>query len=608
MLDMDLEQFGSAANWEQLPEDIVAANFQETAQSSNFPGALLPAVAKNGRVFWYAIAGDAATWRRLRPLLLAYAGPTVTSFTGEPAILNSNRPPDRILQDANIFATAILVPPKNHSFAVKALQRLLGALEQRPIDISPPPISTATIISRFDMCLAEGDRAGAKEWLQMLRTEWRIDALNLLFAEVRLLYTFRDWSLLAAKEWFPTLCNARKPFPVARALMEALWNVHLASSAEDPKELKRRYYEDVRHLVLPLLEEVPADTADFAQLLHNIESLEPIPAPPRPSEGPKDWIAWLSAIEKEDYLGSLDAAREIAARHSVEEVQDPDAIRDLSNFLLNVGDGKARERLIAALPTFVQWVKDDDKYPRGRLRSVYDSLLTLFAFLDARGPAERAAIADLFDSLLTVGVSENQYRNLLEDVVGLIDEGAGTDSVYWLLDLADIILRHPAPDNGARLNLLNTALGSMSQTLELLSAGQRAAYARVAAAASWPPLPAETTPSPVDFGAQLAGKTIAVYTLTEAAARQARDALLDLAPDARIELSHDHVCSDRLQSLARQADLFVLATASAKHAATDCIQRYRKEGPLLYAAGRGFSSLVRAVEDHLLSQYAIGIS
>lgn len=36
----------------------------------------------------------------------------------------------------------------------------------------------------------------------------------------------------------------------------------------------------------------------------------------------------------------------------------------------------------------------------------------------------------------------------------------------------------------------------------------------------------------------------------------------------------------------------------AKHAATDFIRQYRGARPLLYAQGRGFSSILRAIEDH----------
>jgi hypothetical protein len=54
-----------------------------------------------------------------------------------------------------------------------------------------------------------------------------------------------------------------------------------------------------------------------------------------------------------------------------------------------------------------------------------------------------------------------------------------------------------------------------------------------------------------------------------------------------------------LRALAENADIFVVTWLSAKHAATDFIREHRGGRPLLYAQGRGFSSILRAVEDHV---------
>jgi hypothetical protein len=95
----------------------------------------------------------------------------------------------------------------------------------------------------------------------------------------------------------------------------------------------------------------------------------------------------------------------------------------------------------------------------------------------------------------------------------------------------------------------------------------------------------------------LEGKMVALYTLTESAGRQASEALAEAFPSVRIELTSDHVCTPRLKALAHEADLFVVATASAKHAATDCIQRHRAANlRTAYAAGRGATSTLRAVK------------
>jgi hypothetical protein len=68
-------------------------------------------------------------------------------------------------------------------------------------------------------------------------------------------------------------------------------------------------------------------------------------------------------------------------------------------------------------------------------------------------------------------------------------------------------------------------------------------------------------------------------------------------PGVRVKLNHDHVGTVPLAALARNADLFVIVANSAKHAATDFIREKRGGQPLIYAAGRGAASVVRAIEE-----------
>ena len=58
----------------------------------------------------------------------------------------------------------------------------------------------------------------------------------------------------------------------------------------------------------------------------------------------------------------------------------------------------------------------------------------------------------------------------------------------------------------------------------------------------------------------------------------------------------DHVASDRLRSVARTADLVVVVDRAAKHAATEALRAARGSRLIRYAAGKGATSLVEAVE------------
>src|SRR5207247_8371374 len=104
----------------------------------------------------------------------------------------------------------------------------------------------------------------------------------------------------------------------------------------------------------------------------------------------------------------------------------------------------------------------------------------------------------------------------------------------------------------------------------------------------------------------LDGKRVAMYSLQESALRRATSVVVELCPRARVNAFHDHVGgSAALRTASATADVFVLATASAKHAATKFIEEHRpKSRPTLYARGQGSASLLAAIRDYLVASKA----
>jgi hypothetical protein len=655
MLTLDLKGYSAAARWNELSTNVDPLELARTAEDRAFPGAILPAVDALGSLYWYAAAATGAEWRLLQPLLLAFVGPTVTEFNGQPMRLNVDVPAECKLLASGIYAAAKLVPGNGcEQFAARALARLRQAVALRPAGSTGAPLPTAQLLSRLEMCLAAGDRSGAFLYLEVLRLELRLDTLNLHFLEVRILWTFRAWRELVEKDWFNELAIARKPSAAASAMLEALWHAHLNDIAEKPTELESQYRQYVQALARPLIAQVSG--IDHAILKHfrrleGIKKTEPLtpgvaaqelldqaaeaPNVERAAEAhaaiaalpqvdretllesgagqralaevaevgeltPTGWVQWLQLLGDPQFTNAAAIARDGVELWPAEQILTQEQAESIADALMECGLSKDRRqsRLAESIPMLVQWVKCDPGYPRGSLIIVYETLLQLFTLLDGRGSAERDASADLMDACLALGMTADRYRRLLADVRALIDPGAGESSIYWLIDLAAILLHHPTPDPGERLTFLNTILGSFQPLLRLLTQGQRASYNRVAAGASWP-----TLPPPLDTDASasfdlLKNRSIAIYTLEESAGRQAESALREMESSVDVSLAHDHVASSRLIRLARDADIFVMTAASAKHAATDCILANRGDGLILYAPGRGFSGIIRVVEEY----------
>jgi hypothetical protein len=99
---------------------------------------------------------------------------------------------------------------------------------------------------------------------------------------------------------------------------------------------------------------------------------------------------------------------------------------------------------------------------------------------------------------------------------------------------------------------------------------------------------------------------VVFYSLDEAATRRALDMLRILHPGWVIDTNADHVCSDRLKSLAQRAQVFVFAWRCSKHAAYYCVKANSPKGNLVMARGVGTASLLAAALEGLSHQAARG--
>lgn len=236
------------------------------------------------------------------------------------------------------------------------------------------------------------------------------------------------------------------------------------------------------------------------------------------------------------------------------------------------------------------------------MRPVYETVLTLFALGEARDRGIMASAAIVGEALLSIGNARPDYQRLLHSLATLFSEGMGTGNIYLLLELIEATLRHPCPDPSARETFWLNALSVIEPLRLRLEPVQLASLAALGELLGWsePPFAETTTSASDQFGPKLANLRIAIYTLTESAARQAASVLARVAPSAIVQTSSEHVGSAQLKSLAENSDIFVITSLSSTHAATDFIRAHRPAGkPICWAAGQGFTSIVRAIESFL---------
>lgn len=230
-------------------------------------------------------------------------------------------------------------------------------------------------------------------------------------------------------------------------------------------------------------------------------------------------------------------------------------------------------------------------------------MLTLFALGSARGATTYESSQILIEGLLASGLDQKAYRDLIADINEIAGDGFGVDMVFWVLELVESFMNAATPDASARETFLHGILARTAPVYGRLTRIQRIAVRLLSIELGWsPPTPPLTEVEPPDDGlaSRLAGLRIAIYSLTESSSRQAKAVLEEISPSVTVDTNSDHGGSPRLRALAENCDLFVMTWLSAKHAATDFIREHRGSRTLLYSQGKGFSSIVRAIEAHLL--------
>src|SRR5204862_3820339 len=122
------------------------------------------------------------------------------------------------------------------------LVRARDTLARAPKLQRSTPEPTSWLLTHFQDCLNVGRRDVAADILARLKSEFRLDALNLKFLEVQLLATFGDWTGIVDLPGFANLCLARRTPAITALLLDALYRVHLADPFEagDADETRAR--------------------------------------------------------------------------------------------------------------------------------------------------------------------------------------------------------------------------------------------------------------------------------------------------------------------------------------------------------------------------------
>ncbi len=270
---------------------------------------------------------------------------------------------------------------------------------------------------------------------------------------------------------------------------------------------------------------------------------------------------------------------------------------------LETGDvDKIGEPLRDIMPLLVQWLQDrgitcPDKF--------WVKLLEILAFDNITNKQDVQLAQRILEQLLSASCRADRYEVALEAVELLFNNVASTNSYSSILEVMDLLLENPCPAEKALQSLWSTVqkfslrkwhrLSQVEKILTRFNAKEIKGDDAIAIfeAIASPESAKETCSTLPDVG----GKLLVIYSLTEGAARRAKEMLTGMFSGLKVELNHDHVATTVLENLAKTAEYFVFASRSAKHQAYYAVKNIRAD--LIYPFGKGASSIVRAFVEEI---------
>ena len=315
------------------------------------------------------------------------------------------------------------------------------------------------------------------------------------------------------------------------------------------------------------------------------------------------WAAWVSDGVSQDE--ALEKLRKHSSTWSTEELfQEPQKMETFANILSNA-DTNTEQIFRAAFDEIFSVFMLDLDSPPSTLKPLYKCLLFLLAASHGVTKNDLSLTAQLSSNLMEFGLSKSEYDEVLELLSDLFKGNLSLNSLDWALDVIELLVLERCQNEEARLRLFTDVSSFAQQSAHRITESQRRALGELYRdfEVDFPnvlekPVGKEADGEDNSVSERLAGKKIAIYTLTEPAGKRAADALKEIAPDSEITLNSDHECTERLSALAKNADIFVFAWKSSKHQAYYCIKNHRpKELPLLQPLGKGSASIIREVLD-----------
>ena len=316
---------------------------------------------------------------------------------------------------------------------------------------------------------------------------------------------------------------------------------------------------------------------------------------------PVTWTAWLEGLLEDAAWPAAEAVARVGElEYAAEDLLDAIAAGRLADLILAAADSSRREAFNDALPHIVGWLDRQDVEPAVS-RPVHGAVLTVLALDEGWRETSLEVSYNAVDALLRAGLDTARYDEMLDQLALLWARMASRAHVAWLADVLELLELHPGP-RARQIAFLTDAIRPVLAFVQRVDPAIAAALETSCAVLGGDELATalrariSTADREADDTDALRGQTVGIYTLTPQVGVRARDAIERRFPGVRVQVDSSFVSTPALEHLAATADYLIVSIRSAKHAATDAIERHRpRELPTLLPRGRGSSRMLEAL-------------
>jgi len=319
--------------------------------------------------------------------------------------------------------------------------------------------------------------------------------------------------------------------------------------------------------------------------------------------------AWFACVDSGSHAANLNQVLEYGLRGWVSSPEFNTS--QAAELLRKSRMGIAAEIIRNAVPIFIREFLVDRELEREN-KPIYNALIDLLVYDETIGSDDLTAVEQLIEAILTTAPSHdpgnNEFHFAVDVTKHLWETVASPRYLDWALSMLDLLIDTGAQQHANLTPVMVAIIESVRPWIRRVSQDQWSLLELLASDLGLTALlegvrPEETEEKTVGQESNrdaLKGKSIAVYSITERIARRFGQLAEQAFDEIKIHYIHDKSLTDRMKSLAKTADIFIVNTWDAKHAATIGIKQSRSaEKITIEPPGKSASSLVRSLIDSL---------